>query len=137
VLRVLRGRCCYFTLRSVILSPSHFHPPSLSLSSSPHNRDLHSPNPFVVGLGLTALGNIGSAEMARDLAADVDRHLQHANPYIRKKAALTTIRLLRKVPDLVDTFLPRIVVLCVPRAGGRGSGRGGGGGRGRGGAGGW
>lgn len=74
-------------------------------------RDLHSSNPFVVGLALTALGNIGGAEIARDLAADVDKHLQHSNPYIRKKAALTTIRMLRKVPDLVDQFLPRIVVL--------------------------
>jgi len=68
-----------------------------------------------VGLALTALGNIGGAEMARDLAADVDKHLQHTNPYIRKKAALTTIRLLRKVPDLVDQFLPRIVVLLTDK----------------------
>jgi AP-1 complex subunit gamma-1 len=45
----------------------------------------------------------------------VDKHLQHTNPYIRKKAALTTIRLLRKVPDLVDTFLPRIVVLLTDK----------------------
>ena len=65
----------------------------------------------MVGLALTALGNIGSAEMARDLAADIEKHLQHSNAYIRKKAALTTIRMLKKVPELVDSFLPRIVVL--------------------------
>ena len=48
-----------------------------------------SPSPYVVGLALVVLGTIGSAEMARDLAADVDRHLRDASrPYVRKKAAL-------------------------------------------------
>lgn len=67
--------------------------------------DLASPNQYVVGLALAALGNIGSAEMARDLANDVDRHLRNPNAYVRKKAALCTIRMLKKVPDLIDTFL--------------------------------
>lgn len=49
-------------------------------------------NQYIVGLALAALGNICSAEMARDLAPDVERLLEDPNPYIRKKAALCAIR---------------------------------------------
>jgi len=38
-----------------------------------------------VGLALCALGNICSAEMARDLAPEVERLLQFRDPNIRKK----------------------------------------------------
>jgi AP-1 complex subunit gamma-1 len=62
-------------------------------------------NPFTVGLALAALGNICSAEMARDLAPDVLRLLQdHANPYVRKKAALCAVRVLKKNPELAEDF---------------------------------
>uniref|UniRef100_A0A383VEJ1 AP-1 complex subunit gamma n=1 Tax=Tetradesmus obliquus TaxID=3088 RepID=A0A383VEJ1_TETOB len=62
-------------------------------------------NPYIVGLALAALGNICSAEMARDLAPDVERLLERQpNPYIRKKAALCAIRVLKKNPELVEEF---------------------------------
>jgi hypothetical protein len=49
-------------------------------------------SPYTVGLALAALGNICSAAMARDLAPDVGRLMEDANPYVRKKAALCAIR---------------------------------------------
>lgn len=54
--------------------------------------DLNSRNQYTVGLALCALGNICSAEMARDLAPEVERLLLSANPYLRKKAALCASR---------------------------------------------
>lgn len=87
----------------------------LTLVTNSLQLDLNHGNHFVAGLALTALGTIGSAEMARDLANDVDKHLKGDNPFLRKKAALCTIRLLRRVPDLVDVFLPRIVVLLTDK----------------------
>lgn len=47
--------------------------------------DMHHTNQHVVGLALCALGNICTAEMARDLTAEVERLLSDKNAYIRKK----------------------------------------------------
>ncbi|CAK7333633.1 unnamed protein product [Dovyalis caffra] len=60
---------------------------------------------YIVGLALCALGNICSAEMARDLAPEVERLLQFRDPNIRKKAALCSIRIIKKVPDLAENFI--------------------------------
>ncbi|KAG8498493.1 hypothetical protein CXB51_004894 [Gossypium anomalum] len=81
--------------------------------------DLNHSNQYIVGLALCALGNICSAEMARDLAPVVERLLQFRDPNIRKKknlqhtiiqgknakAALCSIRIIKKVPDLAENFI--------------------------------
>ncbi|OMO89901.1 hypothetical protein COLO4_19524 [Corchorus olitorius] len=43
--------------------------------------------------------------MARDLAPEVERLLQFRDPNIRKKAALCSIRIIKKVPDLAENFI--------------------------------
>ncbi|MBA0765978.1 hypothetical protein Gotri_015073 [Gossypium trilobum] len=68
-------------------------------------KDLNHSNQYIVGLALCALGNICSAEMARDLAPEVERLLQFRDPNIRKKAALCSIRIIKKVPDLAENFI--------------------------------
>ncbi|KAJ6750219.1 hypothetical protein OIU85_000819 [Salix viminalis] len=50
-------------------------------------RDLNHSNQYIVGLALCALGNICSAEMARDLAPEVERLLQFRDPNVRKKVS--------------------------------------------------
>lgn len=49
--------------------------------------------------------------MARDLVMDIDRHLRGENEYLRKKAALASIRVFRKVPELVEDFTESILGL--------------------------
>jgi AP-1 complex subunit gamma-1 len=61
------------------------------------------------------LGNISSKDMARDLAPEVEKLLSSANPYLRKKAALCAIRVLRKCPDLMENFVPKIRSLLSER----------------------
>ncbi|KAL8532638.1 hypothetical protein ACS0TY_009011 [Phlomoides rotata] len=77
----------------------------LMLVTNSIKQDLNHTNQYIVGLSLCALGNICSAEMARDLAPDVERLLQFRDPNIRKKAALCTIRIIKKVPDLAENFI--------------------------------
>lgn len=68
--------------------------------------DLNSSTHFVVGLALCTLGAIASPEMSRDLASEVERLMKSPNAYIRKKATLCAYRIILKVPELMEIFLP-------------------------------
>ncbi|KAL4431277.1 hypothetical protein ABPG75_006533 [Micractinium tetrahymenae] len=88
----------------------------LMLVTNSLKNDLNSRNQYTVGLALCALGNICSAEMARDLAPEVERLLLSANPYLRKKAALCASRVLRKVPDMLESFMEKAPSLLEDRS---------------------
>ncbi|KAL9246473.1 hypothetical protein vseg_020003 [Gypsophila vaccaria] len=83
----------------------------LMLVTNSLKQDLNHTNQFIVGLALCAFGNICSAEMARDLAPEVERLLQFRDPNVRKKAALCSIRIIKKVPDLAENFINPAAVL--------------------------
>ena len=77
--------------------------------------DLSHKNHYVVGLGLCMLGSICSAEMARDVAGEVEGLLSHGNSYVRKKAALTATRVIKKVPELCEGFVDAAEALLSDR----------------------
>ncbi|KAJ3029593.1 UNVERIFIED_CONTAM: clathrin associated protein complex large subunit [Siphonaria sp. JEL0065] len=80
---------------------------TLTLVTNCIQNDINNANVFISGLALTTLGNISSPEMARDLCGDVEKMLGSPNAFIRKKAALCAIRIIKKVPDLIENFLEK------------------------------
>merc|ERR1712137_388104 len=67
------------------------------------------------GLALCSLANISSTSIARDLSTEVIKLLSHSNAYIRKKATLCAIRIVRKVPELLEQFVPKVRPMLVER----------------------
>eukprot|EP00555_Chaetoceros_dichaeta_P012001 CAMPEP_0198256492 /NCGR_PEP_ID=MMETSP1447-20131203/6413_1 /TAXON_ID=420782 /ORGANISM="Chaetoceros dichaeta, Strain CCMP1751" /LENGTH=213 /DNA_ID=CAMNT_0043943165 /DNA_START=112 /DNA_END=750 /DNA_ORIENTATION=+ len=88
----------------------------LMLATNALKNDLNSDNKFVSGLALCAIGNLATADMSRDLAPEVDKHLKSTNPYLRKKACLAMARCLTKCPDMVEDFVERVVTLLKDRS---------------------
>lgn len=63
-------------------------------------------NQYIAALSLSTLGSICSVEMSRDLAGEVEKLMRSSNAYIKKKAVLCAARIVRKVPDLVEVYMP-------------------------------
>lgn len=78
--------------------------------------DLNSSIQFVQGLALCTLGCMGSSEMCRDLANEVAQLLKTSNSYVKKKAVVCAVHIIRKVPDLIDMFLPACKKLLSERS---------------------
>jgi len=76
----------------------------LMLATQSLKKDIGNENPFIVGLSLCAFGNIASTDIARDLGNELEKILKHPNPYIRKKALCTAIRVVTRVPDMCDEY---------------------------------
>lgn len=88
----------------------------LMLSTNSLKNDLNSENRFVAGLALCAIGNLATADMSRDLAPEVDKHLKSSTPYLRKKACLAMSRCLTKCPEMIEDFVERVVILLKDKS---------------------
>uniref|UniRef100_A0A671QUF4 AP-1 complex subunit gamma n=1 Tax=Sinocyclocheilus anshuiensis TaxID=1608454 RepID=A0A671QUF4_9TELE len=78
---------------------------SLLITNSIKN-DLSHSSQYVQSLALCTLACMGSAEMCRDLAPEIERLLRASNCYIKKKATLCAVHIIRKVPELAELFTP-------------------------------
>ncbi|KAG1878591.1 adaptin N terminal region-domain-containing protein [Suillus tomentosus] len=87
----------------------------LTLVTNSLKNDMNHSNMYVVGLGLCTFANIASEEMSRDLANEIGKLLGSSNTYIRKKAALCALRVIKKVPDLADHFISKAKNLLTDR----------------------
>jgi AP-1 complex subunit gamma-1 len=88
----------------------------LTLVTNSLKLDLTNPNQYIQALSLIAIGNLATQDMARDLISDVEKLLRSNNSYLRKKAALATIRLLKREPDLIEGMDDRIIALLKDRS---------------------
>ncbi|KAF5388661.1 hypothetical protein D9757_004778 [Collybiopsis confluens] len=87
----------------------------LTLVTNSLKNDMNHSNMYAVGLGLCTFANIASEEMSRDLANEIEKLLGSSNTYIRKKAALCALRVIKKVPDLTDHFTTKAKNLLTDR----------------------
>lgn len=77
----------------------------LLLSTQTIKKDLESPNFSIIAMALNAIGEICTADMCRELATEVTRLMQNPNSYIKKKAACACSKIVRKCPELIDSFV--------------------------------
>ena len=88
--------------------------PRLGAKGWPSMPGIDQMNQYIVGLALCALGNICSAEMARDLAPEVEKLLHNSNPNIRKKVMFDCLLLLYHVLTCFSSLLnmDEVETLC-------------------------
>jgi len=72
-------------------------------------------NPSVIALALTAVANISTGEMCRQLSRDVEGLLTSSQSYIKKKACLAGVRVIKLVPELAEDYVPRVRALMEDR----------------------
>jgi AP-1 complex subunit gamma-1 len=87
----------------------------LTLVTNSIKNDLTHPSQYVVGLALASVGNLGTGDMGRILIADVANCMKGSNPYLKKKAALVMIRIFKRVPEMIEEFADKVVVLLKER----------------------
>ncbi|TFK86977.1 gamma-adaptin [Polyporus arcularius HHB13444] len=87
----------------------------LTLVTNSLKNDMNHANMYAVGLALCTFADIASEEMSRDLANEIEKLLGSSNTYIRKKAALCALRVVRKVPELADHFVSKSKNLLADR----------------------
>lgn len=85
---------------TLLLSEGH---EMVTLITHSMKRDLNSNQPFYQALALTAIANIGGQDQAEVLSQDVQKLLvaSGTHPDVRKKAALTLLKLYRKFPEIM------------------------------------
>lgn len=62
-------------------------------------------NNFVIALGLTAIAEISTEHMCRELYSEVKRLMKSSSAYIKQKAILAAIRTIKNIPDVIEDFL--------------------------------
>ncbi|SOV83216.1 AP-1 complex subunit gamma, putative [Plasmodium reichenowi] len=80
----------------------------LMLVTNSIKNDLRNSNQYINGLALCALGNIANSEMCSSLRYEILDMMNINNPYIKKKAAMCAIRILKKTNDIEELFLEKI-----------------------------
>lgn len=70
--------------------------------------DLSNSNQYIQSLALCTLACMGSAEMCRDLAPEIDRLLRASNSYIKKK-----VRTSARNQLFIQQLLPILILLPV------------------------
>lgn len=80
----------------------------LILTSHTIKKDLEVGNQYIVAVALNTIGEVCTADLCRDLSVEVSKLMNNQNPYIKKKAALAATRIIKKCPELLETFADKL-----------------------------
>ncbi|CCW67171.1 unnamed protein product [Phytomonas sp. Hart1] len=86
----------------------------LTLSENRMISDMANGSPLLQAVSLNAAANVASADMSCDIFEKVNRLLDSSNLYIRRKACLVALRIVRKNPTYAEHFLERLVDIFSP-----------------------
>lgn len=75
------------------------------LVTSSIQKDLAAKENYIVALGLTAIAEVSTADMCRELYPSVKKLMQSNSPYIRQRACLATVRIIKNIPDTIEDFM--------------------------------
>ncbi|KAF9180025.1 AP-3 complex subunit delta [Haplosporangium sp. Z 767] len=80
----------------------------LMLTTNLIKKDLASSNASEIGIAINGLSHILTADLARDLCADLVAMLNHSRPIVRKKVLLVLYKVFLKYPEGLRLSFPRI-----------------------------
>lgn len=97
-------RIGYLTL-AVVLDETH---EVLTLAENHIKKDLSNSNSFVQAIALDVVANVAGEDMARDVLHEVEQLVDSPNGYLRRKACLAALRIVKKAPDHAEIFLEKL-----------------------------
>lgn len=71
-------------------------------------KELKSLNQYDTGLAVSAIANIATPDLAKDLASEILALLNSSRQYIRKKAVLCMYKIFIQYPDALRPSFPRL-----------------------------
>jgi len=80
----------------------------LLLTSNSIKKDLISSNHFIVSVALNTIGEVCTPDLCRDLSMEVIKLMTSTNQYIKRKAALAATRIIKRCPDLLESYADKL-----------------------------
>lgn len=87
----------------------------LTLVENHMKTDMNNESVYVQGVALNAAANTASTDMSRDIFQEVIKLMPSFNSYVRKKACLSALRIVRKYPESIEYFLESLATLFDER----------------------
>jgi AP-1 complex subunit gamma-1 len=94
-------RTAYLSICSIMDEQSEV----LLLTANQIKKDLDNNNTLVIAMALNAIGEICTADMCRELSGEVGKLMRSIDPYIKRKAAIAAIKIIRKCPEFIESFI--------------------------------
>jgi len=79
------------------------------------HHDLNSSSNYIISLALVALSEICTAEMCRELVSDILKVMANGTSFVKKKAALSATKIIKKLPDTINDFVEKVDILMEDR----------------------